>query len=296
MKIGFIGLGTMGSPMAINLVRAGFDVTVHNRTSSRVDALVQSGATSALTPAGAAQNADVVITIVSDTPDVESVIFGPDGVGQTVRAGAVVVDMSTISPSATREFGERLQGQGVDFVDAPVSGGSEGAINATLTIMAGGTPQAVERVMPVLQVLGSRVTHMGPLGSGQATKAVNQVIGAGVYLAVAEGMALGMASGLDMDLVLAAVGAGASRSWILENRGRNMVDSNFPLGFRMALHRKDLSIALESARSVGLDLQLARMVADVEDALISQGCGDEDLSAVARIYEAGRTVRPQAGQ
>jgi 3-hydroxyisobutyrate dehydrogenase len=227
-----------------------------------------------------------VVVIVSDTPDVESVLFGPDGVASGASPGCVVVDMSTISPDATRSFGARLAEGGVRLVDAPVSGGSEGAEHGTLTIMVGGAASDVDVVQPVLAAMGSKITHVGGLGAGQATKAVNQVIVGGFYLAVAEGMALGMASGLDMARVLEAIGAGACRSWVLENRARNMIDDHYPLGFRLALHLKDERIALDAARRAGVELPLSAMVAAVEERLVAAGFGDDDVSAVARAYPA----------
>jgi len=277
MRIGFIGLGTMGAPMARNLLEAGFEVGVHNRTRAKEEPLADAGASRAASPADAASGAEVVVTIVSDTPDVEAVLFGDGGVAEAISDDAVVVDMSTISPDATRSFAERIR-----LVDAPVSGGSEGAEQGTLTIMVGGDADDVGRVRPVLEAMGSKITHVGPSGAGQAAKAVNQVIIAGVFQAVAEGMALGMASGLDMDKVLEAIGAGAARSWVLENRARNMLENRYPLGFRVSLHHKDLRIALEAARRAGVELPVTAMVAKVEQGLVADGFGDEDMSAIAR--------------
>lgn len=282
MRIGFIGLGTMGAPMARNLLDADFEVTVHNRTRSKEEPVAEAGAKRADTPAEAASGADVVVTIVSDTPDVEAVLFGDDGVASGAGAGTVVVDMSTISPDATRDFAERLAADGLRLVDAPVSGGSEGAAHGSLTIMVGGAREDVDRVRPVLEAVGSRITHVGASGAGQATKAVNQVVVGGIYQAVAEGMALGQASGLDMDKVLEAIGAGACRSWVLEHRASNMLEGRYPLGFRLALHLKDLGIALDAAERSGLTLPLAEMLAATERRLADAGHGDEDVSAIAR--------------
>lgn len=287
MRVGFIGLGTMGAPMARNLLGAGFEVTVHNRTREREESLAEAGAARAANPAEAASGAEVVVTIVSDTPDVEEVLFGSAGVAEGAAPGAVVVDMSTVSPDATRAFGERLASREIGLVDAPVSGGSEGAEQGTLTVMVGGSPDDVERVHPVLEAVGSRVTHVGPSGAGQATKAVNQVIVGGTYQAVAEGMALGQASGLDMEMVLEAIGAGACRSWVLEHRAANMLEGRYPLGFRLALHLKDLRIALEAAGRAELRLPLAEMLAEVEARLSREGYGDEDVSAIARALGDG---------
>ncbi len=288
MRIGFIGLGTMGAHMARNLLSAGFDVTVHNRTRIREEPLAEAGARRAATPSEAARDADVVVTIVSDTPDVEHVLFGNNGVAESARAGTTVVDMSTISPDATRSFGERLAAKDIGFVDAPVSGGSEGAEEGTLTIMAGGDAEDIERARPVLEALGSKVTHIGPLGSGQLTKAVNQVIIAGYFQALAEGMVLGLKSGLDREKVIEALSAGMSRSAVLEMRSGNMLRDEYPLGFKLSLHLKDLKIALDAARSAGVELPLAEMVREIEERIVGAR-GDEDLSVVASV------VRRNAG-
>jgi len=280
MKIGFIGLGTMGAPMAHNLLRAGFDVTVHNRTRSKEEPLEVAGANRAATPAEAAQDADIVITMVSDTPDVEHVLFADDGVASTARPGTVVVDMSTISADATKTFGERLAKIDVALVDAPVSGGSEGAKNATLTIMCGGDARDIAKAMPALEAMGSKTTHIGPLGSGQLTKAVNQIVIAGYFLALAEGMTFGIKAGLDMDKVLEAISAGMCRSAVMDMRARNMIDDTYPLGFKLSLHLKDLGIALDTAERQGADLRLARMVREIEERLTSEH-GDEDMSVLA---------------
>ncbi len=270
----------MGMPMARNLLRAGFDVTVHNRTRSKEEELAAEGAERAATPAEAAAEADVVVTIVSDTPDVEHVLFGEDGIAQTARQGTVVVDMSTISPEATRAFGERLADRSIGFLDAPVSGGSEGAEKGTLTIMAGGEASDVERVRPVLDALGAKVTHIGPLGSGQLTKAVNQIIIGGYFLALAEGLVFGMKAGLDMEKVLEAISQGMCRSAVLEMRSGNMLADSYPLGFKLALHLKDLEIANATAQGWGVDLRLSGLVREIEKALLDEH-GDEDLSVIA---------------
>jgi 3-hydroxyisobutyrate dehydrogenase len=286
--VGFVGLGTMGSRMAANLLSAGFSVTVHNRTRDREEPLAALGARRASSPAEAATGSDVIVTMVSDTSDVEETLFGPAGVSERAAAGSVVVDMSTISPEAARDFATRLASGGVHFADAPVSGGSEGAEQGTLTIMVGASSQIFEAIRPVLDAMGSQITHLGPVGSGQLAKAVNQVIAGGFYLAVAEGMALALESELDTDLLLEAIGAGACRSWVLENRARNMIDGSFPLGFRLALHLKDERIALETARQLGIELPLSSLVASIEERLVAEGLGDEDVSVLARFTHTQR--------
>lgn len=288
-RVGFVGMGTMGVAMASNIARAGFPLTVWNRTPGKAGPAIELGATEARTPRELAENSDVVVICVSDTPDVEAALFGPDGVAEGVRAGALVIDCSTISPSASRGFAERLRERGVGFVDAPVSGGSEGAQKATLTIFVGGEAADFERAKTVLDAMGKTITHMGPVGSGQAAKAVNQVILAGAYLGVAEGIVLGMKAGLDAEQLVAALSGGAARSWVLENRSARMIANEYPLGFKTALHLKDLGIALQLAREVGAAMPVAALVSQIESGLVAQGHADEDMSAVAR------TIRTMSG-
>ncbi len=282
-RIAFIGMGTMGVPMALNILKAGFPLTVHNRTRSREKPLEKAGAVRAASPENAAGGADVIITCLSDSPDVESTILGKKGVIHGTPKGAVVVDMSTISPSTTRRIGEALVKKGIRMVDAPVSGGSEGAKLGTLSIMAGGDEKDFNAVLPVLKAMGKTINHIGPLGAGQITKAINQVIIAGTYLGVAEGIALGLRAGIDMEKALKALGGGAAASWVLANRSRNMIENTYPLGFRVRLHRKDLHIALELAREIGAFLPVGAYAEQMETSLLNKGYGDEDLSALARI-------------
>ncbi len=286
---GFVGLGTMGGAMAANLARAGFPVTAWNRTAGRSSALVDLGVTLAASPAEVAAAADTVVVCVSDTPDVEAVLFGSQGVAAGAREGLLVIDCSTISPAATRQFSGRLAERRIAFVDAPVSGGSEGARNATLTIFAGGEAADVERAQPLLRAMGRTITHVGPVGSGQAVKAVNQVILAGTYLGVAEGIVLAMKAGLDVEQVVEALGGGAAQSWVLANRSGRMIANEYPLGFKVELHRKDLGIALELAREVGAVLPISALAAQLEAGLVGRGHAEEDMSALAR------TIRELSG-
>ena len=281
-RIGFVGLGTMGAAMAANLIRAGYPLHVWNRTPEKARPLVEMGASPAPTLRDLASAVDIVVLCVSDTPDVEALLFGPDGIAQGTRPGMLVIDCSTISPSATRQFAQRLRELGLAFVDAPVSGGSEGASRGTLTIMVGGEAEDVERAHAVLEVLGQAIEHMGPVGSGQATKAVNQVILCGAYLGVAEGLLLAIKAGLDPEAVVASLSGGAAQSWILTNRSGRIIEDRYPLGFKMALHRKDLAIALDLAREVGVSLPVASLTAELENGLIAAGHGDDDMSALAR--------------
>lgn len=285
-RIGFLGLGTMGAAMAANLARAGFAVTAWNRSPGRAPELDDLGVERADSPAAVARAVEVLVICVSDTSDVESVLFGPDGVAAGARQGQLVIDCSTIAPSATRDFAARLAAAGVALVDAPVSGGSEGAQKATLTIFCGGTADAVERARPILAAMGRTITHVGPSGSGQAVKAVNQVILAGTYLGVAEGIVLALKAGLDVEQVVGALGGGAAQSWVLANRSGRMIENDYPLGFKVALHRKDLGIALGLAREMGADLPVSGLAAELEDDLVARGHADDDMSALARVIRA----------
>lgn len=281
-RVAFLGLGTMGAAMAANLARAGFALTVWNRTQGRAPELIELGAKVAATPAQAAAAADLVVVCVSDTPDVEAVLFGADGVAEGARPGTLVIDCSTIAPSGAWDFAARLHQRDLAMIDAPVSGGSEGARNATLTIFVGGAERDVERARPVLQALGRTITHVGPIGAGQAVKAVNQVILAGTYLGVAEGIVLAIKAGLDVEQVVGALAGGAAQSWVLANRSGRMLDNDYPLGFKVALHRKDLGIALDLANQLGAALPVSALAAQLESGLIARGHGDDDMSALAR--------------
>lgn len=282
MRVGFVGLGTMGGAMAANVARAGFAVNAWNRTPGRAEHLGALGVTFSASPAAVAAASDLVVTIVSDTPDVDAVLFGEDGVAAGAAPGTLLVDMSTIAPSATRDFAARLGTIGVAMLDAPVSGGSEGAKKGTLTIFVGGDAADLERARPVLAAMGTTITHVGPVGAGQAVKAVNQVILAGTYLGVAEGIVLAIKAGLDVEQVVGALSGGAAQSWVLANRSGRMLDNDYPLGFRVALHRKDLGIALQLARETGAALPVSALCEQIEAGLIGKGHADDDMSAVAR--------------
>jgi 3-hydroxyisobutyrate dehydrogenase len=281
-RVGFVGLGTMGAAMAANLARAGYPLRVWNRTPGKARPLVEIGAIEAGTPRELAAAVDTVVICVSDTPDVEAVLFDADGVAQGAAPGTLVIDCSTISPRSTRDFARRLSERGIAMIDAPVSGGSEGALQATLTIMVGGEAADVARAHAVLAAMGRTITHMGPIGAGQATKAVNQVILSGAYLGVAEGIVLAMRAGLDPEAVVTALSGGGAQSWVLSNRSGRMIEERYPLGFKVTLHRKDLAIALDLAREAGVSLPVAALTAQLENGLIAGGHGDEDMSALAR--------------
>ena len=284
--VAFLGLGTMGAAMAANLARAGFAVTGWNRTPGRGAELAELGVSTADTPAEAVAAVGIVVICVSDTPDVEAVLFGPDGVVDGARPGTLIVVCSTIAPSGSWDFAARLAERDLRMVDAPVSGGSEGARNATLTIFVGGDAADVERARPVLTAMGRTITHVGPIGAGQAVKAVNQVILAGTYLGVAEGIVLAIKAGLDVEQVVGALGGGAAQSWVLANRSGRMLDNDYPLGFKVSLHRKDLGIALDLANQLGAALPVSALAAQLESGLIAGGHGDDDMSALARAIRS----------
>ena len=291
MKLAVLGLGTMGAPMAENLIKAGFEVTVHNRTRSREEPLEQLGAARANSPAAAAADAEIVLSCVSDTPDVESILLDPEqGAITTLKPGSLVVDCSSIEPEATRRMAGHFREKEIGFVDAPVSGGSEGAIHGTLTVMCGGSEEDYERAQPVLQVIGRRVTRIGPVGCGQIAKMANQVVITGTFMALAEALTLAYRAGADPDRVVEAIGGGVAGSWILDNRSQKMLKDDYPLGFRLRLHRKDLAIALATARDVHVPAPIASLVATIEDALIAQGYGDEDMSNLARFVRHGAGI------
>ena len=227
---------------------------------------------------------DAVVLSVSDTPDVEELLLGPNAMGGAVsqlRAGAIVIDTSTIAPSATRRIGSRLAENDILMVDAPVSGGSEGAVNGTLTVFLGGAADAVALAEPMLRAFAKTITHLGPLGAGQVGKAVNQLVISGSYLSLAEGILVGQRAGLDPATLAAALAGGAAKSWVLDNRWQRMAEDRYPLGFKVSLHRKDLGIAIELAKEVGVPVPAATLVAQLEDALVAAGRGGDDLSALA---------------
>jgi 3-hydroxyisobutyrate dehydrogenase-like beta-hydroxyacid dehydrogenase len=283
MRIAWIGLGTMGAPMAGHLLAAGHELHVHNRTRAREEPLAAAGAIRADSAAEAAHAADLVFTCVSDSPDVEEIVLGERGIAGSMRPGAVLVDCSTVSPETAKKLAAALSPIGVGSVDAPVSGGSEGARNGTLTVFVGGEDAHVQVALPALQTFARSVTYLGLPGAGQAGKAVNQVLIAGTYAALGEGLALAEREGLPLPELVAALSGGAARSWILENRSKNVIENEYPLGFRVALHLKDLKIALSEADRYGLPMAVTRLVAEQEERLVAAGHGDEDNSVLARV-------------
>ncbi|MDM7953161.1 MAG: NAD(P)-dependent oxidoreductase [Cyanobium sp. CZS 25K] len=291
-SVGFIGLGALGTPMAANLLAKGLPLAVHNRRRERELPLAAAGARRAATPAEAARGAGILALCLSDDTAVAEVLLGQGSATANaaitgLAAGALVVDFSTIAPSSSRAMAAALAERGVAYLDAPVTGGTEGARAGTLSVLVGGEAGDLERARPVLEAVGGRIGHFGKVGAGQEAKAVNQVLVAGSYAAVAEAMALGQKLGLPMEQVRQALVGGAAGSWALEHRGGSMLRGAFPLGFRLRLHRKDLTIALEAAAGSGLGLPVAAQVAAMEDDLIAAGYGDEDVSALARWFGGG---------
>lgn len=283
-RIGFIGLGIMGKPMALHLIRAGYPLTVL-RTSANFNDLKNAGASVADSASLLAAQSDVIITMVPDAPEVESTVFGEGGIADGISKGSLFIDMSTIAPAVSISIGERLAKSGVDALDAPVSGGQGGAEAATLSIMVGGNTQAFERALPVFQKLGKNIIHIGKSGSGQVTKACNQVAVALTIQAVAEAMTLARKAGVDIEKVRGALLGGLAQSKILDLYGQRIIDRNFNPGFRIRLHRKDMNIVLQTAKELSVPLYGSALVAAQMDALIAQGDGELDHSSLALLLE-----------
>ena len=293
-QIGFVGLGIMGAPMALNLIKAGFSLKVYNRTDRpRVQEVVDAGGKRVATPAAAANGSDVIITIVTDTPDAEKVILGEDGVLQTARAGATVTDMSTISPRVTRDIAAALREKGVHMLDAPVSGGDVGAQQGTLSIMVGGEQSVFDDCLPVFEAMGKNINLIGGTGAGQTTKACNQIAVAGANLAMAEALMLAAASDLDVGKVVDAISGGAAGSWQLTNLGPRILKGDFAPGFMVRLQQKDLKIVLEAANDVKLALPGASLAHQFFNIVERLGCADEGTQALIKAYEvqAGEEAR-----
>jgi 3-hydroxyisobutyrate dehydrogenase len=285
-RVGFIGLGIMGGGMARNLLKNGFAVTVWNRSAEKVAPIVEAGATAGESPADVAAKSDIVITCVSDTPDVEAVILGENGVIHGLRAGGLVIDMSTISPKATREIAARLHERGIAMLDAPISGGSEGAARGTLSIMVGGDAAQFERALPVFQAMGKTITHVGGQGDGQMVKLVNQILVVVNMLAVGEALLFAQAGGLDLEKTLNAVAGGAAGSWMLSNRGSQAIRRDWRPGFTIDLQQKDLRLALEAAAELGIPVLATSMVSNLYRTLQARGLGSEGNHALVKALEA----------
>ena len=284
-NIGFIGLGIMGKPMAGHLVAAGHTVHVHDLNPEPVRELVSKGAVACNSSKEVAQKSDIIITIVPDTPDVEAVLFGKDGVAEGLKPGSIVVDMSSISPIATKEFASRLEILGAKMLDAPVSGGQVGAENAALSIMVGGPPEVFEQIKPYFELMGKNIVHIGGTGDGQTCKVANQIVVALTIEAVGEALLFASKAGADPAKVREALLGGFAQSRILELHGQRMIGRNFAPGFRIRLHQKDLNLALQAARSLGLSLPNASTAQELFNAVAAQGDIDLDHSAMVLALE-----------
>lgn len=294
--IGFIGLGIMGKPMARNLLNAAYSLIVHSRSRAPVDELEKEGAKAAASSREVAAESDVVITMLPDSPDVELVYAGEDGVFAGVKRGALLIDMSTISPVVARKLTREAEERGSDMLDAPVSGGEAGAIGATLSIMIGGKAAAVERALPVFQALGKNIVHVGDAGAGQVAKAANQIVVGLTIEAVSEALVLAAKAGVDPAKVRQVLLGGFAQSKVLEAHGQKMLDRNFKPGFRIRLHEKDLKIALATGSEYGVPLFVTGVVAQMMAAMKSTGRGDLDHSGLVALVEelAGTELRQRS--
>lgn len=285
LKIGFIGSGIMGRPMALNLIKGGHKLWVYARRAEALQPLTAAGAIACTSPAQVAEQADVIFTIVSDTPDVEQVIFGEQGIVHGARAGAVIVDMSTISPAATVDFAQRLAGLGIEMLDAPVSGGEKGAINAVLSIMVGGKDEVFERIRPLFECMGKNIVHIGGNGAGQVSKACNQIVVAVTIEAVAEALTFARKNNVDPAKVREALMGGSAGSKILEVQGLRMLDNDFKPGFKLGLHQKDMRIVMGAAQQSGSAVPAAALVTQHFESLMSEGAAELDSSAVIKVLQ-----------
>ena len=284
-RIGFIGLGIMGEPMCRNLMKAGFTCTVNTRTKKKADEILMEGATWADTPKAVAEQSDVIITIVTDTPDVEKVILGENGILEGAKSGSVVIDMSTISPSATQDMAKALAANGVEMLDAPVSGGDTGAIAGTLSIMVGGQQEVFDRCLPVFEGMGKNINLIGGNGAGQLTKLCNQVAVSVANLAMAEALMLGAKANLDLEKMLAAISGGAAGSWQMSNLAPRIIKRDFAPGFMVKLQQKDLRLVLGAASELGLGLPGVSLVHQLFNNIEAAGEGDEGTQALVKSLE-----------
>jgi len=284
-KVGFIGLGIMGMPMARNLIKAGFEVVVYNRTTSKADKMVSEGAKKADSPKDVAAQCPAVITIVSDTPDVESVILGENSIIEGIEPDSVVIDMSTISPQATQKIATRLREKGAHLLDAPVSGGEGGAIAGTLSIMVGGDAEVFERCQPILRAMGKNIIHVGGNGMGQTVKLMNQILVAGNLNAVVEALVFAQKSGVNLEKATSAVSGGAAGSWQLSNLAPRIYKRDFEPGFMINLMQKDLKLVMEAAAAVKTPLPVTSLVHQMFFSLQSAGEGKSGTQALVKALE-----------
>jgi 2-hydroxy-3-oxopropionate reductase len=286
-QIGFVGLGIMGKPMVRNLVKAGYQVVVHNRSRGAVDELVaeSDAITAASSPKDVASRVKTVITMLPDSPDVRDVVFGEDGLLEALGEGSLLIDMSTIAPATAIEVTNALAERGATALDAPVSGGDKGAIAGTLSIMVGGKADDFERAKPIFEAVGKTIVHVGDAGAGQTVKACNQVVVALNYAAVSEALVLGAKAGVDPEKIIQVLNGGLAASRVLEMRGPTMIKHQFDPGFRVNLHRKDLGIALATGSENAVPLPVTALVSQLFDAVAARGGGDLDHSALLSLFE-----------
>jgi 2-hydroxy-3-oxopropionate reductase len=293
LKVGYIGLGIMGKSIARNILKAGFPVVVHNRSRAAVAELVAEGAREAFSPAEVAASTDVVFTNLPDSPDVETVVLGPEGIIETARPSQIYVDNSTIRPSTARMIASKLAAKGVDALDAPVSGGDIGARDATLTIMVGGTERALEQVRPIFKAMGKTVTHVGEAGAGQVAKAANQIMVAAQMAALGELLLLSQKSGVDPEKVVQAIKGGAAQCWALDIKPQRLFAGNRKPGFKAHMQAKDLNIALETAREYGVPLPATAAITQLFQAMLQMNMAELDNSAVIGVLESLAGIRLQ---
>ncbi|MBA3610042.1 MAG: 2-hydroxy-3-oxopropionate reductase [Rubrobacter sp.] len=284
-KVGFIGLGIMGKPMAKNLLEAGHELVVYNRTAEKAEELAGDGATVAGSPKEVAEQSDVIITMLPDSPQVEEVLAGEGGVLEGIREGSLIVDMSTISPVVTRDLAAKAGEHGASMLDAPVSGGDVGAIDGTLSIMVGGSEADFERAGPLFEAMGKTITHVGEVGAGQVVKAANQIVVALTIEAVSEALVLGSKAGVDPAKILDVLGGGLAGNKVMEVKREKMLGHSFDPGFRIELHHKDLGIALATGREYGVSLPVTAVVDQMLETLKAKGRGDRDHSAILTLIE-----------
>jgi 2-hydroxy-3-oxopropionate reductase len=296
LKVGYIGLGLMGKSMARNILKAGFPLVVHNRSRGAVDELAGEGATPANTPAEVARQVDVVFTNLPDSPDVELVALGADGILEGAREGLIFVDNSTIKPATARMVAEKLAERGVQSLDAPVSGGDIGARNGTLTIMVGGPAEALEKVRPIFEAMGKSITHIGDAGSGQIAKAANQIMVAAQMVAMGELLVFAQKAGADPRKVVEAIKGGAAQCWALDVKPQRLFAGNRQPGFKARMQAKDLNIVIDSAREFGVPLPSAAIHTQLFNAMVEQGWGDLDNAAMVAMFEMLARIKLVEGE
>ncbi len=285
LKLGFIGLGAIGLPIALNLIQSGYQIRYTCRNNIEEKRILLGNSKFCSSPFEVAESVDILIICVPDEAAVNSVLFDNVGALQNLKENSIVLDLSTISPIAARQIAKSLRKKRIDYIDSPITGGTEGAKNGSLTALVGGDSESINKVLPVLRVFTNEIHHFGSTGCGQEVKALNQIMIAGCYTALAEAITLGQKLKLPMDRVVKSLSNGAASSWALSNRSANMINDSYPLGFKLSLHKKDLEIAIELAGTKGIRLPVSEMVKDIEEELIQQGQSDSDISVLKRWFK-----------